>query len=469
MNKILIIAALFIINFGLLKNNTKESLKEKIDKLCSTEFEGRLAGSEGYNKAAKYVEEFFDRIGLEPAFGNSYKQQFTVEYNKFIENPEVILRNKDEIIKLENGSDYVFRGFTGSGEIVSKIVFCGYGLRDSASGYNDFRDIDVKNKIVMIFKQAPAFANELGIKGGWMPREKANLVDELGGAGIILISKPNDDNPQEPIGSVYSGGGKYVENIPQVHISLEKAHFLFKNESISLSQIQKNIDSLKKPFSFELNSSAEMKVKTSYNPEAVTYNIAGLKRGTGESENLLVVGAHLDHIGKHGNITFYGANDNASGSAAVMEIADAIKNTKTKSDILFVLFSAEESGLYGAKYFVKNYHNIDNVTAMYNFDCIGFGDSLEIGGKGNAKDLYELAKMLDNKKDRILGVNSWEGGGADAQPFYDKGIKTLYFVTKNSYEHLHKITDLPKTLNLELYSSIVNLSTKIIKQTALAE
>jgi Zn-dependent M28 family amino/carboxypeptidase len=131
----------------------------------------------------------------------------------------------------------------------------------------------------------------------------------------------------------------------------------------------------------------------------------------------------------------------------------------TKRSIIFALFASEEIGLAGSKYFAEHPPvPIDQITAMINLDCIGYGDSIRLGNGKSAPKLWELAKQIDNENFNYTVESTWAGGGADASPFNEKGIPSIYFVTTNSYDHLHYITDTPETLNKSLFEKISRLA-----------
>ncbi|MFA7228759.1 MAG: M20/M25/M40 family metallo-hydrolase [Melioribacteraceae bacterium] len=208
----------------------------------------------------------------------------------------------------------------------------------------------------------------------------------------------------------------------------------------------------------------DIEVHTKYEKEKEVVNVAAILEGSDpELKNeYLIIGAHLDHVGgQAGKIFFPGANDNASGSAALLQIARAFASTKErpKRSVAFVFFASEEQGLYGAKFFSDNLpFPKEKVRAMINMDCIGYGDSIQVGGGKSAPGLWDIAKQSDLENDKLLVAGTWSGGGADAEPFFQKGIPTLYFVTTNSYKHLHMLTDTPETLNQNLFGSITRLA-----------
>jgi Zn-dependent M28 family amino/carboxypeptidase len=186
-------------------------------------------------------------------------------------------------------------------------------------------------------------------------------------------------------------------------------------------------------------------------------------------EEFVIVGAHLDHVGSQAGLLFPGANDNASGSAAVLEIAEAFVKggVQPKRSVVFVLFASEEQGLCGAKHFVESWKKgYDKITAMINLDCVGYGDSIQVGNGKSAPELWKIANQIDETSFNSMVDRTWSGGGADATPFHEKGIPCLYFVTTNSYDHLHLPTDKVETLNPVLYEKVVRLAHLTVLEVA---
>lgn len=437
---------------------SKTNLMKTDSYLASKDLKGRLSGSKGYYKAAEYMAEEFYKLGLKPLGNKNYFQNFKTEYNEIISPCKFSLTENGKTLKeYKLGKDFVCRGFTGSGQFTAPVVFCGYGY--SENGYNDYENVDVKGKIVLIFKQAPGWKLE---NKDWNAslRYREKTAFDNGAVAILFVSKPNDQNPQKPIGSVMAGEGNYIENFPMLQIDIPVANELLKNSPYNLKELQTEIDSLQKPKSIDLNTNAELNINVIYEKDRATMNIAGMLEG--ETDDYIILGAHLDHVGEQGGeIYFPGANDNASGSSAVLEIARAFVNSniKPKRSIVFILFSNEESGLNGATYFTENpLVPLNKVTAMINMDCVGSGDSIRIGNGKSAPELWKITRELDSLFIKQMVPNTWNGGGADATPFYNKGIPCLYFVTTNSYEHLHLTTDLPETLNQNLFERITRLA-----------
>ncbi|MDP3148736.1 MAG: M20/M25/M40 family metallo-hydrolase [Ignavibacteria bacterium] len=444
---------------------------KRVEYLASPELQGRLAGSEYYNTAAKFGANEFKKAGLKPFGDEDYFQYLNIEYNQILPDDKFsVIRSNGSVRKCEIGKDYIYRGFSGSGNITAPVVFCGYGISDSL--YDDFKSVDVNGKVAMVFKYQPKWNIE---NKGWKngnPREKARVAFQHGAVGILFVSFPNDEKPQLPIGSVISGSGEQNLNFPELHVDIPIADEILKGSSFTLKDLQTKIDLTKNPFSLSTKNKVKIKVETDYAKEKRTMNVVGLLEGKDDRLNneYIIIGAHLDHVGgQGGKIYFPGANDNASGSAAVMEIAHAFAEGKieNKRSIIFVLFTCEEQGLYGAKYLANHLPvKQEQVVAMMNMDCVGYGDSIQIGNGKSAPQLWRIAKQIDANNDKMMIETTWNGGGADAGPFHNKGIPAIYFVTTNSYEHLHQLTDKPETLNKSLYQQITKLAFLTVKKVA---
>ncbi|MFA7288085.1 MAG: M20/M25/M40 family metallo-hydrolase [Melioribacteraceae bacterium] len=453
--------------------NSNELLKT-VTYLSSADLQGRMPGHVGYEKAANFMVKELESLHLKSYMKEGYKQKLFVEYNE-IKSPSVfnIITSNGNKIKYKLGEDFVFRGFTGSDKFSAEVVFAGYGISQPEKGYDDYSGIDVNGKVVLVFKYNPSWKiGEVPFDNG-NPREKTQVAKEHGAVGVLMVSLPNDINPQVPIGSLINGKGEQLLDMPQIHINLPVAEKLFQGSNTTLKAMQSIIDSLKNPHSIPLLNKVEIDVTAEYTREAETWNISGIIEGSDPMlrNEYIVLGAHLDHVGQQGGgeIYFPGANDNASGSAAVLEIARALSKleNKPKRSIIIVFFASEEQGLNGSTFFANNL-NVpkENVKAMFNMDCVGYGDSIQIGGGLDNKEMWDLARSIDNENDQLMIGTTWKGGGADSEPFYQIGIKTLYFVTTNSYAHLHKLSDKVETLNPKLFEAITKLAYKTLFEAA---
>lgn len=449
-----------------LQSITSSEMLKTVSFLASKDLGGRLSGSEGYNKAADYMAQQFRDIGLKPLGDDGYFQKFKVEYVEIKSPVKLNLVESGKVQKeYDLGKDFVCRGFSGSGTVQASLAFCGYGLSQPEIGYDDYAGIDVKGKIVIVFKANPKWKmNDSANWASGYPREKAATALSHGAVGLLIVSSPNDAVPQKTIMSILEGKSKHLDEVPQMHIDLPVADEFLRGTGYTLKDLQTQIDSFKHPISILLKTSAGMEVHAKHAAEQPTTNIVGLLEGEDQSGKgeYLVIGAHLDHVGIQGNDVYApGANDNASGSAAVLQMARAFmaSHTKPKRSIIFALFASEEIGLAGSQHFVDFPPvPLEKITAMFNLDCIGFGDSIQVGNGKSSPKLWSIARHLDSLSTKFMVERTWNGGGADAGPFHGKGIPALYFVTTNSYKHLHYITDTPETLNQPLYEAITKLA-----------
>ena len=449
----------------------KEKLKSHVDYLSSKELKGRLSASDEYYIASEYVKSEFQKYGLKAFEETNYFQPFFIEYNQ-IERANFIVLDSNARNSYKLGYDYVCRGFSGSGKVNAEVVFCGYGLDEEDLNYSDYAGIDIKEKIAMVFKFNPSW--KISDKH-WTQasiRDKVHNAVKHGAKGIVFVSKPNDRSPQPVIGSVYAGEGIHYENVPQMHISIELANEILAKSNRTLSSLQSEIDATKQSISYNTATKVQMFVDARYQKEKESRNVMAFIEGKDPrlKDEFILLTAHLDHVGNQGNELYYpGANDNASGVAAILEIARVIKENRLrpKKSIAFIVFDGEEQGLKGSKHFVEHPPiELKKINAVFNFDCVGFGDSIMVGGGKSVPGVWNLIKQMDADNDNLMAQNTWYGGGADAEPFFQKGIPTLYFVTTNSYKNLHLPGDNAETLNYELAEALVKLGSKISWQMA---
>lgn len=449
---------------GLATINAPDLLKI-VTYLSSKELEGRLAGSAGYNKAAQYVADKFRQLGLKPMGEDGYFQHLNVEYNEIIAPAKLSLIKPDGSVKpFKLGEHFLARGFSGSGHFKAPVVFCGFGISSPKNDYDDYANIDVDGKIVMVFKPAPPWKPK---GSGWAnasyPRAKAIAAVQHGAVGMILVSPPDAKWMHKTIGSVHHGPGEQQINFPQVHLDSDEAELFIANSGISLSEIHKKIGSVKEPYSFATDCEAEIEIHAKYQKERKTMNVLGLLEGADPKlkDEVVILTAHLDHVGQQANeVYFPGANDNASGVASLLEAAEAFveNNVQPKRSVLFIAFAAEEQALNGSKYYAEHPAiQLNKTIAQLNIDCIGLGDSIRVGGGKDFPKIHAFAVQANNQYIKHKTKASGQGGGADAQPLYEKGIPTLYFATTNGYTHLHQITDTVETLEADLFEAAARL------------
>ncbi len=454
-----------------------DALMADVKTLAAPEFSGRLAGSPGYEAAARWAARRFDRLDLEPGGEDGdYLQRLTIEHNEIDGEPGLRLAIGDTTIVAELGEDFLCRGFTGSGDVDARVVFAGYGLSAPDRGYDDYADLDVAGKVVAMFKPNPGWSPDSVAwdRASGTPRARARTARDHGAVAVLWFGLPRDENdrfPQGPIGSVLHGPGEHVADVPHLELHARLAERMLGGAGSS-ARLVAAIDSTRTPHSRPLPVRAALQVEAVYDQERETCNVVGVLPGSDPElkDEALVIGAHLDHVGRQSpDVYFPGANDNASGAAAVLRLAEAFATApeRPRRSLVFVLFAGEESGLVGAKHHAANpVVPAERTVAMFNLDCVAHGDSIRVGGGQSNRAHWRIARELDARHARLMTAATWKGGGADATPFHENGIPTLYWVTTNSYTHLHRPSDTPETLDRDLFTELVRLAYRTARAVA---
>lgn len=445
-----------------------DSLMKHVKEWSSAKYAGRLPGTPEYFEAASYGIGYFSSLGLVP-WGESdcFLQYFSIDGN-VINDAVFEMESENDMQPLILGNDFSVRGYSGSADITEEVVFCGYG--EDTLGFNDYGGVNVAGKIVMIFKaNAPYIKNLTAMS----IRRKADIAYRHGAKGVIFVTQPNQAHPQEPIGSTMHGEGPMHADLPQIQVSVEVADRILMKSMKTLSSLQNELDQNFNFSSFNTGVQVHIRVDAKYTAETRTFNVIGLLPGNDPAlkNEFVIIGAHLDHVGAIGNKLLYpGANDNASGSAALIELARlfSLNRDSLKRSVVFVLYACEEKGLVGADFMAAHLPvSKDKIVAVLNMDCIGYGDSIQVGNGKSCPQLWQMAKVQDKLSSKRMVDKTWKGGGADLTAFSKLGIPGLYFVTTNSYDHLHLPSDKPETLNVELFSSVVSLAWRVGWQIAI--
>ncbi len=438
---------------------TAAEIQDHINYLASDELEGRFTGSKGGEMAAEYIQADFESTGLKPLFSGTFRQSFPFVAGIKLTNNNILFFNiNGEELYPKVEEEYTPAPFSGNVDYHGEVVFAGYGISAPDLNYDDYKDIDVKGKTVLIMRYNPEGANphsEFGKFSGY--RYKANIAKEKGASAVIFVSGyiPKDDE-DKLMKLKYDGAGSMTD-IGIIQLKREFADKLFKAEGLDFKQVQEKIDSLKTPNSFVFKNT---KVMISTGVEEITKhadNIGGYLEGNDpELKNeYIVIGAHYDHLGWGETGSLYtgsvpqihnGADDNASGTAGVLELAEkfASQKSKLKRSMIFLCFSGEELGLIGSSYFANNPPvAIDKIDAMVNLDMVGrlnAEDQLTIYGTGTSSGFKDLLNT-DNKDYNLKLTFNDEGyGPSDQSSFYAKNIPVLFFFT-GTHTDYHRPTD----------------------------
>lgn len=322
---------------------TQQGLKEKLTVIASAEMEGRETATPGQKKAAAYIEAQFKKMGLKPGNGDSYQQVYPV-YQDALTNQKLKVNGKSFVWD----KDYSFslQSIASGDWGYNNTVFAGYGIVDSANKINDYANLDVKGKIVLVLEGSATATATPAAGGRGMNTNPASSVAKMraaiakGAAGLLVISADFPrKNPTPVKGNMYLNKNN-AAGFLMATVSTEVASALVgRTSTLSVADF-KNLK--KGNYVAELNIAA---TKTTENLESS--NVVALLPGTDKKDEYLFVTGHYDHLGKRGDVIYYGADDDGSGTVSVMQMAEAYaaaakKGKGPRRSIVFMTVSGEE-------------------------------------------------------------------------------------------------------------------------------
>jgi hypothetical protein len=449
---------------------TSDELVDITSRLTNEEFAGRGTGT-GYDTlAAAYIKRQLSRAKLEPFAGDGL-QRFVVNVSAESGEANRLFING---IKLVPGTDYVPLALSANVSLNAGIAFCGYGFMASNDSmqWNDYHDIDIKGKWAMLMRGYPD-ANPAASSYNTLASDRIKVLSarENGAAGVLLVSGQEwdaADNLDKPSRGESSAG------IPVMQIKRNVADTILKPSGKTLKELEKRAGSELRPDSFITGSTADGEAEI-VAKDARTANVVMFIEGTTLKDEYVIVGAHYDHLGMGGPgsgsrtpdtvAVHYGADDNASGVAMMIELAEKLASVKKghARSILFVAFTGEEMGLLGSKYFVENMGiNPSAVNLMVNLDMVGRmkeGNGVQVGGAGTAAGLRDTVLSFNDTTLLSLSFTEEGYGPSDHSSFYSKNIPVL-FITTGLHLDYHTPSDTYTKLN---YGGMVRLGDLLYK------
>jgi len=450
-----------------------QTFESDVRTLAAPEMEGRGLGTKGIVKAGAYIESRLKALGLKPAFGKSYAQSFPVKTG-------VALGADNHIEGLSN-DDWTPLGFSSSGDIHAPIVFAGYGISAPPLNYDDFAGLDVKGKVVLMLRYEPQEKDDNSPFDGRKPsrwsamRYKTLQARERGAVAVIFVTGPLQDENRNGIPTLKNDGPQSPAGIPVLQVKTSVAQ---KWLGADLAQWQKDVDKDLKPRSrlLEQRLNGHVDVKATY---ADTANYAAILPGRGALANdIVVLGAHYDHLGYGGEGSMKpnehaihpGADDNASGVAGVLQSAARLKkllaDVPNHRTILFTLFSGEETGLAGSAYLVDHYP-MEHVMAMVNLDMIGMmkDETLVAFGSDSAPEWKPAIDKIATVN-KLTIMSSGDGyGPSDQTSFYAVHVPVIHFFT-GAHERYHTPEDKAEFLNYAGAEKAVGVTSDLVAALA---
>jgi len=437
---------------------------EDIKALTTPAMAGRGDGDPGLTLAANMIERRFRALGLQPAGKNSYLQPFTVVTGaKLKENNRLEILNGGAKKGLKLNEDFEPFSFSSSGEISGPVVFAGYGASATEFGYDDYAHLDVKDKIVVVLRYEPAGFSVKNVHGGLTEHSqlitKAINARNHGAKAVVVISGKLGDGEEDQLTRFGSVSGPENAGIIFVQVKNAAAQEWFTAAGKSLADVQNQINTSSNPASFEFP--ANLRVSLSVNIESTRATVNNvLAYLPGKTDEYVILGAHYDHLG-HGYYDSLapsqigqihpGADDNASGTAGVLELARLLAPMKgqLQRGILFASFAGEELGLLGSAEWVKEPTlPLGKAVAMLNMDMIGRikDDKVYIGGVGTGAAFKNLLEQEQSKSTFKIEYSAGGYSASDHTSFVTKQIPVLFFFS-GLHSDYHKPSDTWEKIN----------------------
>ncbi|MBN2410537.1 M20/M25/M40 family metallo-hydrolase [candidate division KSB1 bacterium] len=420
---------------------TINELKDHIYFLASDSLRGRKPGTEGSKKAADYILKQFSGMKVKLPGEDGFQYFDVVKSIEAGENNHLIINE----FTGELHKDYTPLAFSENKSVKAKTAFAGYGFDFDADSvvWHDFQDIDVSGRWVLLLLGDPEMDNPNSLFANYSSmRQKVMIAGDHGAAGVLFVSGEEFDAKDELL-DISFDQSESTAGLPVLHIKRDVADQLLKENGTTVNELEKYLNENRKPKSFliDLIVDAETGVEKKY---AKTQNVAAFLEGNDPrlKDEVIVIGAHYDHLGMGGpgsgsrrpdtTAIHNGADDNASGVAALVEIFErlAVHRQELKRSILGLAFDAEEMGRLGSKYFIEHpLVDLQNIDIMINLDMVGRLDSvkrtLSITGSGTAEGLEDQIKKYGEEGSFELNISPDGFGPSDHASFYVENIPVL--------------------------------------------
>jgi len=429
--------------------------------LASPEMKGRATGSPELEKAAGFIRDQFRPLNLKPLSGDSYYQDFEVTTSAHLGRENKLgYVNGREKKQLRYSQDFIPLNLSAAGEISGPVVFAGFGITAPEYNYDDYAGLDVKDKIVLLLRHEPQEFDEKSVFEGKIYTahsqifSKASNAKIRGAKAVLMVNDvaahPTIVDDLEKFGAT---AGPANAGIEFVQIKADLADKWLALEGKNLAGVEAAIDKDLHPQSFALPASLEVDLNVDVQREVKTVHNVGAYL-PGNTPEYVIIGAHYDHLGLGEQFSLApslagtvhpGADDNASGTAGVLELAHWFsREPKHQRGILFLTFAGEELGLLGSSYYVNHpVLPLSNAVAMINMDMIGRirDRKIYIGGVGSGTGFMDLLKQLAPKHDFDADLTERGGyGSSDHTSFTTKQVPVLFFFS-GLHADYHKPSD----------------------------
>ena len=452
-----------------LEQVSAERMLADIKVLSGPTYAGRLTGSAQDEASAMFVANRFAELRLHrspalppesrnPLPQREWKQTLSVPTRTITDQAVVEFVTPQERQMLHSGSQFLPILDSPSADIRGPVVFVGYGIVDPSSGIDDYAGVDVRNAVVLFLRGKPeTHAKPVS------HAEKERLAKQHGAIGYLTATGPVLSTYEQRRGVTGTPSAFYSttatdDQLPGAWISTETAEWLLTHASTESATLRNIQETLNRPGSRSMRTDATVQMKwTSQVDTGTLFNIISVIRGYApNNDEAVLIGAHRDHFGQQTGLLFAGADDNASGTAVLLEIARvlALAPASPKRSVLFVSFSGEEQGLLGSKLYVSQpIVPLAKTTGMINVDHAGAGNGrLTVGVTGMEKSTAQGIGDLAGLRDKLDVFGYFPGG--DHVPFKEAGVPTVTVVSGGVHPHFHQPSDTVERVNPEILQSV---------------
>lgn len=451
---------------------------EHVDFLASPFLEGRLPGTQGMEIAKDYMQYFFDRAGLEPGYGrevtdrNPWRQPFPLAGQHSLEAIQLSVGAQAPLAIPDAAGN---SGWGALGDARGSLVFAGYGVEsapEDAEALLDYQGFpegtDLSGKVAMILRYEPVDQENHSAFGARRRsaaselKGKLEAVVERGAAAVLVVNKPSPRSTRMPRlvhRTTWSSG---LVDVPVLLVSQETAQALIDGTGSKVALAELDAEANRQGIVRDLGGEVHVQVQGEYR-STIAENVIGVLPGRGKLANeVVIIGGHLDHLGKggfgsrasneeRGKVVHPGADDNASGCAALILLAESLTQAyeglpadQPARSIVFIAFSAEESGLNGAEHYTKEpVYPLEQTSLMINFDMIGRIENRRFSASGlsTGDGLQEFIESLSSRTPLIVNADPGVMAASDHWRFVQKKVPVVFASMANIHDDYHTPRD----------------------------
>ena len=468
---------------------SSQEFLDPIKFLASDKLKGRGNGTKELNEAGDYIARHFRTFGLRPAGDDgTYLQHFTMTVGAKLGPHNALKLGTGETGKaLALDQDFIPLSFSEDIELQAPMVFAGYGITAPEYHYDDYGGIDAKGKIALVLRHEPQENDEKSVFAGKEFTTHAEIVSKAitarnhGAAGMILVNDTGN-HPGQPDELIRFGAlaGPEEMKIAALQVKASVVDEWLKSSSQTLDGLRQAIDKDLSNHSFALDPSLSLSLRVDVERiRKQVANVIGIVPGRDEklARYCIVVGAHYDHLGlgdQHSlapslvGQVHHGADDNASGTSGVLELADVLAHEKQKPEhtIVFITFAGEESGLLGSNYYTLHPAvPLSETLAMINLDMIGrvSKNRLYVGGTGTSPGFRKMVEEANHAEGFELSYSASGYGASDHTSFTAHQVPVLFFFS-GLHSDYHKPSDTWDKIDAADGARVVDLVASVVDE-----